>query len=614
MSATPSLAELPFRRSAEKAIRKAALADDASGFRKALLKTLDKPRKSLRKKLPTAIWPTCLDRVRAMLEQAAADAEDLTAAAAADRCLLPESDQEFARTVASREDAIAQLTADTTRLGPLRAFVAAEILTRDGEDLTAEQTVQLYVQLAGSLGEADWQPRELTADAPATAAMVAMDAFTLGESLVLSAYVLAELKPARPMYRTAMDNLAALLDESTDTDGLLHGQLQPVAHWLIGSFARVSVMADCFDEPWATARTQSRWRSTLNLIAQQCDHRGPALVPLEDTSAADLLPELRAAAKVVDKDNPVARLLRDLQKSRPAARPKTKSLRAADSTQSDWAEAALLRDRIDASGNAITATWSQADVQLGVSCLGRRLLTGAWNFETTIDGVPSEPAGSWVCTCWFEDNDVAFLELERGSTDGSRHVRQVVLVLNASLAVFTDTITAADKDAQVAFTGKLPAFADHALQLQTNTITRELRGNQSLPDLRVIPLWLHDDRLHSTTGDCRTQEQRLVMTESGAGGVTVPVLLDWSEVRSKAEADWNRLTVTEERERLTGHTAAGFRVRLGRLQLLIYRSLRVGQTLRAVLGYNTACETVYGRVVKNGRIAPLVMVESEVDA
>ena len=91
----------------------------------------------------------------------------------------------------------------------------------------------------------------------------------------------------------------------------------------------------------------------------------------------------------------------------------------------------------------------------------------------------------------------------------------------------------------------------------------------------------------------------------------MPLVFDWHPDRAIYDADWSQLTVTEDRRVATSQEASGFRVRVGKLQLLLYRSLREGDDMRAVLGLHTSNETVYGRVRRNGDIAPLVLVESE---
>lgn len=596
------LSELPLRRNSDKALRKAARADDLSAFRIALAKLLSRPRKAVRKLLPEPVWP------RLIRQFAATDA-----------------DTEFAAQGSAEAEAVAWLIGTSVEepWSSLQAGVAAEILLRSSSELSDEQVSGLYVRLAiASSDVMEWQPTELTTDLndPPDAGLrigtaIAQRLLELGEVPVLCAYVLSDLKTSRSLCRDAMGNLAAILDESTDTDGLLHGNVQHVADRFLGSFSRVSIYAESFGEPWGTSRTLNRWQKTVSLAALQCDNCGLMLATKADTSPKDTLGELRSAAKVLDVDTPAEKLLKSIVKRQPGDpvdRPKSRQLKPATGAQSDWAEAGLLRDRWDVSGNAVAASWPQSNVQVAFSCLGTRLFAGDWNYETHVDGTLCQPAGNWVCTCWFEDSDVAFLELERGSTDGTRHVRQIVLVLNASLALLTDSITTSGPDAQVEYRSSLPKFADSKLQLQTNSVTRELRGNTAFADLRLVPLWLPDDRIQSGSGDLSFHDRRVSISESGTGGVTVPLLFDWSRVRTAAEADWNRLTVTEDRERLTGHAASGFRVRIGRLQLLVYRSLRVGATLRAVLGYNTSSETVYGRVANSGRIAPLVMVESDV--
>ena len=54
-------------------------------------------------------------------------------------------------------------------------------------------------------------------------------------------------------------------------------------------------------------------------------------------------------------------------------------------------------------------------------------------------------------------------------------------------------------------------------------------------------------------------------------------------------------------------------MRIGKRQLFIYRSLVTADAPRAVMGQHTINETVYGRVRKSGDIAPLVLVEGELE-
>jgi hypothetical protein len=93
--------------------------------------------------------------------------------------------------------------------------------------------------------------------------------------------------------------------------------------------------------------------------------------------------------------------------------------------------------------------------------------------------------------------------------------------------------------------------------------------------------------------------------------VTMPLALDWHPDRSVAPADWCRLTVTEARRIVGPGEASGFRLRVGRRQVLLYRSLVAPGTSRAVLGLHTWHETVFSRVdPKKCGLQSLVEVET----
>jgi hypothetical protein len=190
-----------------------------------------------------------------------------------------------------------------------------------------------------------------------------------------------------------------------------------------------------------------------------------------------------------------------------------------------------------------------------------------------------------------------------------------MLSLRLHLAILTDTITTQNPDCQLSFESRLPLASQVAVS--GDDITRELQLQvchpehpQPLATVQVVPAWLEDDRVQHALGQCTASDQQLKLTAQGRGGLAVPLVLDWHLDRLLHPADWNRLTVTEERSVSSACDASGFRVRRGPLQLLLYRSLRRGDALRAVLGYHTASETMYGRLNAKGRIDPLVIVES----
>ena len=83
-----------------------------------------------------------------------------------------------------------------------------------------------------------------------------------------------------------------------------------------------------------------------------------------------------------------------------------------------------------------------------------------------------------------------------------------------------------------------------------------------------------------------------------------PIVLDWSPDRTSLDAEWRTLTVTEEGRKLAPWEAAGHRLRLGSLQLVVYRSLHATDEFRSVLGLYTDKESVIARFDERGYVLP----------
>ena len=277
------------------------------------------------------------------------------------------------------------------------------------------------------------------------------------------------------------------------------------------------------------------------------------------------------------------------------------------STQSDWAAMALLRTGYEVDADSVLVDWDQDEIRLALSALGSAVAAGAWSADILVNGKEVVPVGDWTCTCWFQDDDVAFAEMERGSANETRHVRHIMLHLQDHFAVLTDSVLVKNEGDKVVLRTSLPIAAN--VNASAATVTRELFLETAGPKCRVMPAWLPDDRVDSTDGDCRIENGTLKSAAVGHGGAFMPLVLDWAPKNAKREADWTQLTITEEGKVLTSYHAAAARTRVGQQQLMLYRSMRPGETLRAVLGHHTANETVYGKFTNDGDIAPLVMVE-----
>ena len=189
-----------------------------------------------------------------------------------------------------------------------------------------------------------------------------------------------------------------------------------------------------------------------------------------------------------------------------------------------------------------------------------------------------------------------------------KQVRQLLLAPYDRFAVMTDSVTCKDPARKVQLVTSVP-LAEGATCVPCD-VTRELELSVGPRTVRTFPLWLEDDRIHHALGSYKEHDGQLEMAGAGKGGVTLPLALDWHPKRADLPADWNRLTVTENRRTVGGDEASGFRIRVGNHQVQVYRSLATPTISRAVLGLHTWDESVYGRVpAKGGFLQPLVEVE-----
>ena len=89
----------------------------------------------------------------------------------------------------------------------------------------------------------------------------------------------------------------------------------------------------------------------------------------------------------------------------------------------------------------------------------------------------------------------------------------------------------------------------------------------------------------------------------------MPVIFSWDQRFDQSSADWKSLTVTEDRRTLDRSESSAYRLRLGKLHLLLTRRLNDSEENQAVLGHHHDYETVIGEFDKDGDVQPWLLVE-----
>jgi hypothetical protein len=585
--------QLVFRKNAPADIRKAATSGDLAAFQKAVLKQ----HRTARKRLEKSLAP----RLEAILWSVR-----LGGSSAGDRELALLLAGSGKQSKAAGKLAMQQV--QDGQFGCLGWLAALDRLIRNGKQLEPENFASLYCGLSSSIDcESSDKARGDGAD-PMVARLIGE-----GEIPFLRGLVFADLKDGN----TRKDGAAVLregLDAATDTDGFLHAEWSPVADGWLAPLVRSVMWGTAFGEKCLAGKFSERLADVARhcatlLIPTGLVNAPPVDLRMQESNAADVIRHALKAVGIRSTSTFPAFVEGFRSKKRRSKKKKHQATTIYTSNQSDWAESALMRTGLTVDADVCSVTWDEPGPKLHLAVLGTPLLSGPWASEIVVDGTRIGPVEQWGCSCWFSDDEAAFVELEADPNDSVHMVRHVMLSLKDRLAVICESVTTDKPDSIVSLTSRMSLVADPLAV--TNSVTRDISLHSDCISTRVIPSWLEDDRIQHADGRCEKQDGRLVTVADGVGGVTAPLVLDWHPERQAQDADWSRLTVTESRVVSTSQTAAGFRIRIGKHQLLIYRSLRSSDIPRAVLGQHTTNETIYGRVRKSGDVSPLVLVDGE---
>tara|TARA_R110002072_G_scaffold303142_1_gene495813 strand:+ start:76513 stop:78456 length:1944 start_codon:yes stop_codon:yes gene_type:complete len=282
---------------------------------------------------------------------------------------------------------------------------------------------------------------------------------------------------------------------------------------------------------------------------------------------------------------------------------------AIPSWQSDDTETACLRTSWAVDASLATVRSTDEPVQLELAVDGVPLLSGAWRLEIAEGGEFFELEAEWECICWNSDSDGDYFELQLEFEGGPMINRYLYLSRSDRFAIIADVVSGA-KPGRVDLATMLP-LAD-GVTLEAGQGGREQLLKAGDRNVRVYPLGLPQDPGMGTVGKIGLDEDEAAcLTSSHAtesGTMFAPIVLDWAPERQSLPAEWRKLTVTRAGE-IDHSGGAAFRLQVGKLHLVLYRSLGGTERYRTFLGYQAESETVIGKFTKSGVIQELLIVE-----
>jgi len=398
--------------------------------------------------------------------------------------------------------------------------------------------------------------------------------------------LLAPLKGTSQLRQDGRRGLQQELLEWTDTDGTPHAELfEQLPEWL-GTLVRATCWGNRFAaSPW-NRPTSKRFARLVDMVSPL--YRRRDRLALSHRPARGLRDLLASAASLTG----------------PPGQPPV--------SQSDWARVAVLRSDRTSDAPAVIVTHDGPMPRLDVSCRGRSLLSDEWSLDVTSDK-RSWSLEHWECVCWQSDEDADYIELQAHDGDDRRVDRHILLSRAEELLVLADSVIAGpgmSEHERLDCRSGL-ALAEGISARPAGKGRRDWRLVGAGASARVFPLAIPDDpRLATGPASITCQDNHLAWAHASPGpALFLPLVIDFSTSGRRLRPEWNPLTVTEERQVVSPHRAAGYRLRLGNVQLVIYRSLATPQTPRSVIGQHSNHETMIGMLRPDGEFSPLVLVE-----
>ncbi|WP_437204185.1 hypothetical protein [Planctomicrobium sp. SH664] len=411
------------------------------------------------------------------------------------------------------------------------------------------------------------------------------------EILWLAGETFREMKAFSKASRKAAHGVLPALDAATDSDGTPHARVLADVVPTLALLARLKLFAaSCEARPWghkAEKRIAGLFRRTAVLLST------PHL-PFQATSTAVPEEMLRSIGHILEQERPQSQIAAGKHKN-------------TFSRQSDWAEWATLHDAGGGSTDQLLVRYHQSMPEVDLVAADHPLFRGNWSHTLKIDNETVPIVEDWTCVCWYADKSASFIELEQKSGESVRMIRQALLLRRESVLLLADSIRT-ESPGLLEFSRSVPLCP--GWQHEEDSETRELALTQEKQRVRVFPLSTPQLKVHRSEEQTSLRDRLLTVTSNARGpNLYVATLFDWNPKRREAPVEWTRLTVAEDGVSVHPTVAAGHRLRIGKLQWLLYHSFAAPRFPRSVLGLHTGSETVFARVDSSGEYETLVEVE-----
>ena len=517
----------------------------------------------------------------------------------------------------------------SAEIRPLALLAALELLDHSGHRLSGEQFFTLWRH---TLSELMMWPTAIQSDPTIPADVMTVEH---GEIPFVGGLVFRDIACSTNLVKAGRKFMSRELVDKTDTDGTPHADVVSRLSLWLAPFIRATLANDRYG---ATLWSDDQRQLLANVVDRAillCRPDGRAA--LANGQSLDSLAVLTAAADLFNLGlvRSAGAYLQAVQRAVAGKPPKRNrgEIATMPSSQSDWARFAVLRSDWSVDADSVAITHHQPLPQLDVTALGRSFIHGDWTLKLKLGDAVVELAEEWSCVCWQSDPDADFIELQMAGP-GKLSVERLVMLSRKDRFLFVaDSISGIpslnSRSRARAASSELGGAGNKSVGGTRQRIEYESRlslcegmvgscagptreGKISGPRLkaRVFPLGLPQDRVISTPHEFSMEGKDLVLKHVATGeGLFAPLLFVWHPERTRVEATWRNLTVTEDGRVVGPDVGVGYRLKLGDFQLMISRNLKKSGYARACLGHHTFNEFVVGKLDTNGDLEAILTVE-----
>ncbi len=428
------------------------------------------------------------------------------------------------------------------------------------------------------------------------------------EHRLLAAHTFQDLNGGHKILESITKLVRKSLDESVDSDGTIHAQWLKQLDSVLLCVARLNMFARLADFKLWSAKTESLLKQMFERVASAYYANSARSFSAETSVLSATQLDQVAELFGFEKESGLRELFTHWEKPKSKSKPINAWLLPEECHQSDWAEWACLRSTWVSPVDQCLVSYDAIIPQIDVVAKNVSLFRGDWKIHLSVNGNAIQWADEWSCACWYSDEEVSFVELQQ-EVKQVKVLRQVTLLRQENMLLIADAIST-EEVCRLDYNLTLPLADDWHYEADSWTREAALQHN----DLRVraFPISSPQPRVENGDGKLNVAGNEFqIHQSSNASGMFVATLFDWSKSRAKKPVDWSRITVAENSEAVSPGHAAGYRIRIGKTQWMLYHSLKQPLFPRSVLGYHTGQETIFAKFEPDGEITNIVEVEAE---